>query len=425
MSKRDSESTPWSWWEGAARLQEARKRTGLTQEQLNDKMNTYRSRSSVSDIETGKTVPHADTLRRLCEYLNVSADWLLGLPSYAATKVQEHDGLEWTEDIPDDIDGEVRDEIKFGIDLFHKLIVENQDIAPLVPNEGRDWSAILACMKAALRSGALRIRRVTRNEDLEAKVRDKYGLNQVIVADVPSKHDGLVFRVERVAFLAATEALKTAAHSVRIGLGGGYTMLRMTELASLPTTTFSNTHWVPLQPSDPKTLNPYSSEFICVNMARKYQKSETETFQRGDDSAYSENPAICEMWAAFVTASGPGRVPRSGQAANDFNFWTADQGRKTVYPQIYGDHPEIHETFGGEMLGRFVDRDGELIELEELERYRPINFKDLRSCARQGNVWVIAARAYKARPTLAAIRGKFVNNLVIDSEIAEFLLHPE
>lgn len=40
------------------------------------------SKQCVSDYKTGKSVPSLDTLYALCVYLEVSADYLLGLSEY-------------------------------------------------------------------------------------------------------------------------------------------------------------------------------------------------------------------------------------------------------------------------------------------------------------------------------------------------------
>ncbi len=37
------------------------------------------SKQCISDYKSGKSVPAIDTLYLLCKYLDVSADWLLGL----------------------------------------------------------------------------------------------------------------------------------------------------------------------------------------------------------------------------------------------------------------------------------------------------------------------------------------------------------
>ena len=59
------------------RLQEARKRRGLTQSELSRRAGM--TPAAIWQIEAGQRQPAADTIIRLCRALGVSADWLLGL----------------------------------------------------------------------------------------------------------------------------------------------------------------------------------------------------------------------------------------------------------------------------------------------------------------------------------------------------------
>ncbi|MGN0490015.1 helix-turn-helix domain-containing protein [Ruminococcus sp.] len=57
------------------KLKEARKQTGLSQEQLSEKLGV--SRSAVAKWETNKGIPDVDNLKALSQLLNVSVDYLL------------------------------------------------------------------------------------------------------------------------------------------------------------------------------------------------------------------------------------------------------------------------------------------------------------------------------------------------------------
>lgn len=59
------------------RLVKARWRRGLNQEALADELGI--NVVSISNYETGKTMPSSFLLKCICEVLEVSADWLLGL----------------------------------------------------------------------------------------------------------------------------------------------------------------------------------------------------------------------------------------------------------------------------------------------------------------------------------------------------------
>ena len=57
------------------RISDQRKKSGLTQEQVSEKINI--SIQSLSCIELGKKAIRPENLRNLCEALNVSADYIL------------------------------------------------------------------------------------------------------------------------------------------------------------------------------------------------------------------------------------------------------------------------------------------------------------------------------------------------------------
>lgn len=67
------------------KLKAFREETGLNQSQLADKLGV--SRGSISFYENGDRIPDIEFLRKVSEYFNVSADWLLGL-----SNVQSNDG---------------------------------------------------------------------------------------------------------------------------------------------------------------------------------------------------------------------------------------------------------------------------------------------------------------------------------------------
>jgi transcriptional regulator with XRE-family HTH domain len=59
------------------RFNEALKMSGKTQTQIAKAINV--SKQCVTDYKTGKSVPSLETLCLLCEFLDISADYLLGI----------------------------------------------------------------------------------------------------------------------------------------------------------------------------------------------------------------------------------------------------------------------------------------------------------------------------------------------------------
>jgi len=62
------------------RFNDILKNSGKTQVEIAKALNI--TKQCVNDYKTGKTVPSLETLYNLCKYLDVSADYLLGLTDY-------------------------------------------------------------------------------------------------------------------------------------------------------------------------------------------------------------------------------------------------------------------------------------------------------------------------------------------------------
>lgn len=62
------------------RFNEVLKQSGKKQTEIALALNL--SKQCVNDYRTGKTLPSIETLYLLCKYLDVSADYLLGLSDY-------------------------------------------------------------------------------------------------------------------------------------------------------------------------------------------------------------------------------------------------------------------------------------------------------------------------------------------------------
>jgi len=68
------------------RLKTLRNKKGLTQEQLADKLGNI-TKASVSRYEQSAMFPTVEVLIRLCEYFDVSSDYLLGLSDKIEFKI--------------------------------------------------------------------------------------------------------------------------------------------------------------------------------------------------------------------------------------------------------------------------------------------------------------------------------------------------
>ena len=62
------------------RFNEILQQSGKTQVEIAKALNV--TKQCVNDYKTGKSIPSLETLYLLCKYLDVSADYLLGLTEY-------------------------------------------------------------------------------------------------------------------------------------------------------------------------------------------------------------------------------------------------------------------------------------------------------------------------------------------------------
>ena len=77
-------------------LKEARLRSGLSQKEVAENIGV--AKSTYSLYESGNREPNVNTIKKIADCLNVSADTLLGLNEEPTTLAAHFDGEEYTED---------------------------------------------------------------------------------------------------------------------------------------------------------------------------------------------------------------------------------------------------------------------------------------------------------------------------------------
>lgn len=420
----------------AQRLTHALDEASISGKELASLLN--HSEATVSNWRTGKYLPDVNTLAALAAYFGKRVDWFLGTDGGNEESRREHKGIVWQVNIPHNIQGQQRREINLGVLLFEALVTQNRDLS-VVRNlkdfKDYDIETLYGFLKIALQANALRLIDVPRNADLEQKLQRLYPSlreNSVIVADIQDKNDGTLIRAEFVSFLAATEVLSKIQYPNLIGMGAGYTMLRMAEQAIPAMDQFRGATWVPLMSFQETVTNRYGANFICEMLANKFPKSSHQYYpftpgpQSEDIFHAHEN-----LRTAFVSMNGLGRSSRTNKtAAETGDFRTADFGEfarlRRVYQRLAT--PEMRERIGGSFLGFVFDKQGQPIPeiMEDAAReVQQISLQRWKAINERGRVWVVAARLYKAMPVWVALRHGLANSLVIDNEIAEFILEAE
>ena len=82
-------------------LKASREKRGMTQKEVADTIGV--AKSTYSLYESGNREPNVQTIKKIADTLNVSADDLLGLSNEPRTIAAHFDGDEFTEDELDDI----------------------------------------------------------------------------------------------------------------------------------------------------------------------------------------------------------------------------------------------------------------------------------------------------------------------------------
>jgi DNA-binding transcriptional regulator LsrR (DeoR family) len=410
----------------AARLTQLLEQRTMSQSRLAESLGV--SRSTITGwLRYGK-LPDAYLLNKLCAVLHCSADWLLGLATHAE-KQDGSGGIRWIEQITPYIQEAQRAQIEYGIRLFNLLVVENRSAESAASET--NWQTLRFAIQAALRSGAIRLVQVARNEAQETALKQRYPfLKAVIVADVPRAYDDTIIRTELVCFLAATEVLSRVIRPGAVGLGSGYTMLRLCEQSIPGIDPFSGTTWIPLLAFAPSNTTDYTANFLARLMSIRHPGSQAVYFPHPDECSTPAMQTVYQdtqrrlknIQTMFLSVSGVDRRDRSGTSHLLAEFRSADYLAEA--PELRSAYAQLDNKrdFGGELLRYLLDAQGKVI-LSDAAVGAQIDLEILRyNSTLIGSVCIIAARHYKARPVLMCLQNRLANSLVIDSEIAAYLL---
>jgi DNA-binding transcriptional regulator LsrR (DeoR family)/plasmid maintenance system antidote protein VapI len=390
------------------------------------------SRSTITGWLRHGKLPDAFLLARLCAVLDCSADWLLGLEAHRE-KTNASGEVHWTENIPPYAQAFQREHIEQGIQLFNRLLDQNITGADIITDYNLRY--LQFALQAAFRSGAVRLTHVQRAEALEQALRQKYPfLKNIVVASLPPTCDATLIRAEVVAFLAATEVLTQVIRETAVGLGTGYTLLRMCEQSLPSIDQFKGTHWLPLVTFIDDNESGYTANQLAKLMHIRHPGSQAVYLPHPD--LFNETHPwhlhfieavrlLQNVQTMFVTVNGVGRRDRTLKNHPLTDFRTVDYAFDSAYLRDkYADLPD-KSRFGGELLSYLLDVDGNIIDWDQ-RRVWQISLDILRyNSDLVGKVVIVAARDYKAQAVRTCLHSGLCNALVIDDEIAQTLLEAE
>lgn len=435
------------------RLREILKKKKITQRELAHRLGV--SEGGVANWMNG-TMPSISRLIEICGLLDVSSDYLLGIDEHGCIEHHEHGAFGWIENIPENLSEELSEEYRQGIQFFEAVVQDGLCEPALTGPNGRFKGQTIAGLERSFRTAvfanALRLIRVGRNRPLEDDLLKLYSppLKQVIVVELPKGHEtnkscvsSHILNVEFLAYAAATEVFP-ALEEGAIGIGPGYTIYRCAELVPPSQHQYKSINW-----ASTMEVNNHQQEAASVssNLAVKllaahnpntrafylpYLAPERRNLHRDDLDAHQAQAAatIEELRVARAILMTVGGV----SSANNHNL-QGHPKRRTFSPKfLHSLHEQLKlekkaAEFRGEVLGCMLDSSAQPIggatfqSIQERKVYAPaLNLLRNVMDRNNGFVWVIATGDHKKIATEMVVRNGLANALVIDEEIAEFLI---
>lgn len=435
----------------------------LTQKDLAEVIG--RSPALVSCWVNGNNLPRADDLVQVAHHLDCSIDSLFDLHQKRGNE-QEHEGLKWVEKVPlyiqqmpQPIAQFLEEEIKLGIKLFRTLVIDKISSKDCIdpidgPFPGQSWKSLTRAFRIATTANAIDLTYVPRDTKKERMLHNIFPhLRQVVVSALPKNIydeylDSSILRTEFVALLAATQALTgMPLRSAKVGIGPGYTLMRFAQRVIPTSNWFAGTEWTPLTAQRISEDYSYTANQIVTLLGnrclgsraltlpyiepekRRPRLGEAPTLSPDSQRALETVLSLRDVSAIFMSVSG---IDRSDLDYFVFqgNFFSSDgEHASRLYTQMYSELQEqgVADQVVGEMLGYMFDADGRLVGLPQWRQHYQdilltVSFDDLRRIASTSHVWLLAAGHQKRKAVLAATANKLVNSLVIDADIADYLI---
>lgn len=424
-----------------SRLRQLRMDLHLTQKDLGDKLG--KSNSTIAEWENQAkptVVPTVDQMFSIARVLKVDVSDLMGVN----TSEYSYEGLSWRQEIPKHLNPAMREQMNLALQVMRYLVRQNMSEEEL-PDilGGIPLRMIKEYLRYAFRQNILSITDVALRDDLRQRLLHRYGshgLRDAIVVDAGGPIKNNIIRTEMVAFATARYVLDQYGPTVNhVGLGNGYTINRSVSLI-LPTMKLHQHLKV-----SPLVIPQETSE---VNW---------------DSALLNAIIFQSQMYGAILVAPQQGMTPDIYLAQRELDQYVNHLDLILVTPRIYFDkgnafhHSRSEMTIDEmplpgsfseritgmhEILTEIADMSVEKEDAPEVAEilYQPIHedyfsssppskaaaaysLKNLRSStASRRHVWLSAAGKDKAQGTAFALNHKLVNGIVIDSEVAEYLL---
>jgi len=197
-------------------------RQKIPQREVAEKLNV--TPGAYASWESGRTKPDINLLPQIAAYYKVSTDFLLGYSAGAATGLElvpEATDEMWSLRRPAQTDGE-----KLGIEIWRRL-VDGEDLPAIaVALKIHAQAEVERYLRDVIYTDMISINHLPQNPDLAEKVRQKYGLREVMVVPVLGEAPHFIRNV----MLGEAARLYFNNHvyeGMKVGLAGGYSVSRM------------------------------------------------------------------------------------------------------------------------------------------------------------------------------------------------------
>lgn len=392
------------------------------------------SQSKLSKMLSNKNAPQwVEELEIFLSILGPAVSlWLMG---YA---LNDRDGIQWIENFPSRLPPSTRkDDLLRGANLFRSLVKDKAEITHILDQLG--YSTFLASdiLRVAFEECSVLITGVAENLQMSEAIYQKFSAynptlkkSTIIVAEIPTELKVHTIRSELIAFLAAKKIFGMLEQPHAVAFGSGYTLMRLADQARFSSKPFYGTRWIPLMAfpnslyNEPGATN-YSANDIVSIMLRYHAKTKRYLIPYPDHSANREiatsvlNQAFSEADTFLISANGLDKNRRIFCASD---YCTEIRYLSNLYNGL---DVNKRKKFAGELLGWMINTDGSLTIPEDTIRnfvYSPELEMLKKAVTLRKRVWLIASRPHKQRIALAALKNCLVNALVIDKDIADYLL---
>jgi DNA-binding transcriptional regulator LsrR (DeoR family)/DNA-binding XRE family transcriptional regulator len=377
--------------------------------------------------ETGRTRPDVTLLPKIADYFEVSIDFLLGHTASVQTSLEPiatKMGLVWSLRRPAQTENEQK-----GIQVWERLTQGESLESIATALKVRSLQEITRYLLDVIYTDMLSIDHLPQDSDLAKRVRQTFGLREVVVVPCPVVEETLLrFRTILLGEAARAYFKARVYEGMRVGIAGGYSVSRM--LCSLRRGECQSIEVYPLAISpvievialDANSLigaftyrqNGYNVRGYALQYASPSDWKEAKDVQRLAPTlrilARAKSVDIAFMGIGIV---GHRRAPID---------WLSD-----LLATRELDLETIRQRGAiGDILYHLVDQNGQPVAPEISDLICSIDLQDLREMIRSGaRVVVIASRREKVEIARAAIKAGYANVFIIDDELARALLESE